>query len=204
MLIQIMSLFQSSLILSCIPHGGARHIWDIEDPQDLAYTLKVCAYTPTLLYILGSESLQVTYVTHTLYPLIVTAIKSSILLLYLRLSPSCYFRRCVFALMGLCIVGGGVGAVVTVFQCKPISKVWNLEQPRKCLNPCFILVGIIIFNLATNIMIILLPMPTIWWLHMPIRRKVAFLCIFSIGFMQVCHLTGFSSLINMNLDLADP
>jgi hypothetical protein len=148
--------------------------------------------------------MQVTYVTHILYPLIVTAIKSSILLLYLRLSPSICFRKSVFMLMALCIAGGGVASVVTVFQCEPISKVWKFGSPGECLDQCVILLAIAIFNLATNIMIILLPMPTIWRLHMPLRKKIALLCIFSIGFMQVQRLYGFLPPINPRLDLADP
>lgn len=148
--------------------------------------------------------MQVTYVTHILYPLIVTAIKSSILLLYLRLSPSICFRKCVFVLMALCIAGGGIASVVTVFQCKPISKVWIPGLPGKCLDPCVILLAVVIFNLSTNIMIILLPMPTIWRLHMPLRKKVALLCIFSIGFMQVQRVDEFLCQINLRLDLADP
>lgn len=151
-----------------------------------------------------SEPIKVTWISYILYPMIVTAIKSSILLLYLRLSPSCHFRKCVFVLMCVCLAGGGIASVVTVFQCNPISKVWTFGAPGKCLPPCVILVAIAIFNLATNIMIILLPMPTIWWLHMPIRRKVALLCIFSIGLMQVQRTVWFFSLVNLSLDLADP
>ena len=128
---------------------------------------------------------QISYAVQVLYPLAVTAIKLSILFLYLRLFPSRSFRTFVVGHMVLAVVGGLVASAVTIFQCKPIAKNWIGALPGACLDQGRLFEVVVIFNLLTNVMILLLPMPTIWWLHMPLRRRILVLGIFSIGAMQV-------------------
>ncbi|MCJ1465700.1 hypothetical protein MMC07_004319 [Pseudocyphellaria aurata] len=70
----ILGIIQTGLTLSCIPNGAAMHAWDIGPSVNVAYTLKS------------------SYAVQILYPLVVTAIKSSILFLYLRLFPRGHFQ----------------------------------------------------------------------------------------------------------------
>lgn len=88
------------------------------------------------------------------------------------------------------MAGGSIAAMAIIFQCNPISKAWMFGSPGKCFDECRIFQVIVRFNLATNIMIILLPMPTVWVLHMPLRKKIALLSIFSIGLVQMERSKG--------------
>lgn len=134
-----------------------------------------------------ADDQQSSYAVQILYPLVVTAIKFSILFLYLRLSPFTGFRCLVIGHMILCTAGGVAASIITTLQCTPIAKAWNGRLPGVCFDQYSLSEGVVIFNLITNIMTILLPMPTIWHLQMPLRQRGLVLGIFSIGIMQVKH-----------------
>lgn len=146
------------------------HSWDIRPSVHLEYTLK------------NSHAVQ------TLYPLVVTAIKSSILFLYLRISPCTGFRNVVLGHMLLCTAGGVVASIISLLQCTPIAKTWNARLPGECFDQYTLFQGVVIFNLVTNIMIIFLPMPTIWHLRLPLRQRILVLSVFSIGIIPCASL----------------
>lgn len=125
------------------------------------------------------------YAVENFYLLAVTAVKFSMLLLYLRLSPSNSFRTVVLGHMLLAISGGLIAIVATVLQCMPIAKTWNDRLPGTCFDQGIIYEAATVFNLSMNVMILILPVPTILSLQMPFRRKVLFLSVFSIEIMQV-------------------
>ncbi len=85
--------------------------------------------------------------------------------------------------MVVCGVVGAVMTLVAAFQCSPVDEAWKVVLPTNCLSQASILEGQAIFNLISDIAIILLPMPTIWSLHMQLRRRVLLLGTFTVGFM---------------------
>lgn len=139
------------------------------------------------------------FTVEIVYLLAVTAIKTSILCLYLRISPSKSFRKVVLAHMVLAVSGGLIATLATILQCMPVAKTWNGALHGKCFDRGILLEAVVVFNLATNTMILLLPMPMIIGLHMPWRRKLMVLSIFSIGIMQVkpCSAFGAAKLTHM-------
>jgi len=85
--------------------------------------------------------------------------------------------------MVVCVVGGAVLTLVAAFQCRPVNEAWEVVLPTNCLLQTNILEGQAIFNLISDIAIILLPMPIIWSLHMQLRRRLLLLGSFTVGFM---------------------
>ena len=84
------------------------------------------------------------------------------------------------------IICGVIGAMITLvaaFQCRPVDEAWKIPRPNDCLSQGGMLEGQAIFNLISDITIILLPMPTIWGLHMQLRRRLLLLGVFTVGFM---------------------
>ena len=172
---------QTILVLSCIPYGAGMHLWDIPPHVNLGYILRVChaLYGASLILTCG----QVGYVVQILYPLSVTGTKLAILLFYLRLFPMKSFRRCI---KGLMVFFGVIGAVVTfvaIFQCRDVEDAWEIALPTNCLTQTSMLEGQAIFNLLSDVIIILLPIPVIWRLHMSLKRRLVLLGLFMIGFM---------------------
>lgn len=124
---------------------------------------------------------KVIYVTRVIYLLITTAIKSSILLFYLRLSPFPTFRRWVKATMVACSIEGVLFISMALSQCTPVETYWNFEIPGHCINILAFFRAETAFNLVTNVVILLLPMPMVWHLQMALRRKLLLIGIFASG-----------------------
>ncbi|KAH9905857.1 integral membrane protein [Xylariomycetidae sp. FL2044] len=65
-----------------------------------------------------------------LYYTIVTCIKTSILFTYLRLAVSDAFRRLCIGTIALHTVFFVISIVVTLLQCRPLSKIWDQQGSR--------------------------------------------------------------------------
>lgn len=76
------------------------------------------------------------------------------------------------------LLSGGI----TVFaECVPISGLWTLSEPARCvnLNMFFTLSGIP--NILANIAIVFLPIPMIWNLEIERKDRIALFAVFSLG-----------------------
>jgi hypothetical protein len=81
-------------------------------------------------------------------------------------------------------VGAYTGIFFSVlFACRPISASWDptLLPTAVCLNRGAIYVATAVIGVATDFMVILLPIPTIWGLHLHMKQKLGLLGIFGVG-----------------------
>jgi hypothetical protein len=110
-------------------------------------------------------------------------VKLSLLSFYLRLSPNPTFRNLTKVLFVFC-AGFGVSSVMVVgLQCLPTSSLWNPEHTGHCINtPAFYFAnsGLHIF---TEILIYVLPLHTLWQLHLPPRQKLGLCFLMCLGAM---------------------
>lgn len=85
--------------------------------------------------------------------------------------------------MVACSIEGVLFILMAFFQCTPVERFWNFEIPGHCMKiPAFFLAETA-FNLATNVVILLLPMPMVWHLQMALRRRLLVIGIFATGTM---------------------
>ncbi|KAL8953738.1 MAG: hypothetical protein Q9222_000420 [Ikaeria aurantiellina] len=159
----LLGITQTVLIVSAIPHGAGMHMADIHSTSDLTYILKMA------------------YVFSITAPLVMLSVKASLLLLYLRISPRRIFRRCVLSLLILFTVDAIIFSLLGAFECSPIDRAWIWNKPGHCKNWAFLLRAQGLWSLAEDIVILLFPMPTIWKLQMPRRRKTLLLAVFATG-----------------------
>ncbi|RPA83338.1 hypothetical protein BJ508DRAFT_71098 [Ascobolus immersus RN42] len=117
-------------------------------------------------------------------------IKSSILAFYIRLSPHRHFRWACFFVLFITIAGAIGFSLTAFFACNPIDWQWNPhkygpENPKskdvKCLDMLYLSVILGSFNSATDVLILLLPLPMIWKVNLPKRQKFAVSLVFSLG-----------------------
>jgi hypothetical protein len=90
------------------------------------------------------------------------------------------------------LINGGISFLVvaytamlflTIFDCTPVYKAWNPTAPGHCF-PVRILPYISgILNAATDIYVLVLPIPTLWGLHLKTSRKIRVMAIFSLGIL---------------------
>ena len=124
-------------------------------------------------------------ITIFLYPPISFLTKLSIFLLYLRaFGPNEKLRRLTYAAIVVSIVGYSGMTVAAGVTCLPHSSETFAQstKSRRCFDailPRSIVFGT--FNIVLNLFIYILPLPVIWRLQMPVRRKVGISCIFATG-----------------------
>lgn len=98
-------------------------------------------------------------------------------------------------MLGLVIVAGLVMALVSIFICNPPPVAWDGDvfyqeffgvYPKQCLNPSTLWLTQASYNLATDGIVWLLPIPFFLNLRsMPVRRRVELVAIFSIGIVAI-------------------
>ena len=77
-----------------------------------------------------------------------------------------------------------VGTVFGIALCIPRKKIWNpLMTTGHCfsVNALFQATGV--FNVISDFAILILPMPCVWRLRMPFRKKILMTTIFATGFL---------------------
>ena len=82
-----------------------------------------------------------------------------------------------------CFVIYLVDMAFEIAMCRPREKIWNQLLPGHCFNndASFLATGI--FNVISDFMILILPMPALWRLQVPLRKKVMMIAVFATGFL---------------------
>ena len=122
-----------------------------------------------------------------LWALSVLFIRASIGDWYLRLFPTRKFQwacKCVLViniLFSIAIIASQLAI------CQPISLAWARDPLRSdhCGNTKALELFTASFNLSLDITVIMLPMPVLWMLQLPMRKKIALMGMFSMG-LAIC------------------
>lgn len=110
-----------------------------------------------------------------------TLIKLSVLLFYRRIFSSPAFRIPVWVVGSLVTAWGTSFFFANLFQCTPISGIWELTAQRSCVNSKHLVNAYQGLNLMTDVMILTMPWPMIWGLQLQTRRKAQVGGIFLLG-----------------------
>lgn len=112
--------------------------------------------------------------------------KCSILLLYLRLFKIVsWIRWACWGLLACVIIYCVSSMIATIFQCDPIVKAFNKSLPGTCIDLAKFWYANAGFSIATDIIILLLPMPLVYQLEVPRAQKIALMAVFAIGIFVV-------------------
>ena len=106
--------------------------------------------------------------------LTVTGVKISVLLLYRRIFINPAFGRSVVIVGTLCIAWLFASTFGQVFLCSPMSAAWNpnLIFSSKCKDFQAVYYGMSISNLILDLVILCMPPPIIWGLHLSRKKKL--------------------------------
>lgn len=125
--------------------------------------------------------LIILYILQLFWNTTLPAIKVSILLFYRRLFP---VRR-------LLIASSVIGAIVTawyiaiqitaIFQCLPIHYYWRRVGQGHCIQTTNFYIILASLNLATDVAVLILPIPFIWHLQVRKSKKLSLSVIFLLG-----------------------
>ncbi|KAK4247432.1 integral membrane [Corynascus novoguineensis] len=114
----------------------------------------------------------------------------------LKLSQLCFYNRAFGVQLKVWIYGFGAivaawGIIFTfifIFLCDPVAQQWTIDRIGHCMDQILVLKCIIMTNVVTDLMIIILPIRTVWNLQMRKTEKFAVLSCFAIGL--ACVIIG--------------
>ena len=121
------------------------------------------------------------YVYETMYTISVGLTKISILLFYSRIFAERKFKialRITFVLVVLWLVAI---EITVLAECVPISGLWDLTVPSRCIELVPFFVGAGVPNVLLNAIIVGLPLPMIWTLDVERKHRWALSAVFGLG-----------------------
>ncbi|CAI6336798.1 unnamed protein product [Periconia digitata] len=159
---------QICLLLGMTDGAIGRHAWEISIDQYTYYS-KVILAAP-LLYAFGTASA-----------------KCSLAMFYRRLNPNRIFQA--FVWFTLFVTFGAYTSIFSslLFACKPIAASWDplLLPTAICLNRGGIYIAQAVIGIVTDVMLLVLPIPTVLKLQMPNKQKIGLVGIFGVGSITI-------------------
>jgi fucose permease len=112
------------------------------------------------------------------------ATKSSILLFYLQIAKGAYrlWRIASYVTLAVVNVGGIVATLLSALRCSPVRRAYEIgAQNLRCISIIDIYLASAPLNIATNILILVLPIAILSKLHMDPRKKAIIVFLFALG-----------------------
>ncbi|PIA94120.1 hypothetical protein CB0940_08064 [Cercospora beticola] len=110
-------------------------------------------------------------------------VKLSLCIRYLRIADNAddWFWR--LSMLTIVFVTAHYISSVVVWgaQCLPAARYWNLSIPGRCIDLQTWTLSVNAVNLATDAVVLILPIRPIWKLRMPLKQRLAILSIFGLG-----------------------
>ncbi|KAK3302661.1 uncharacterized protein B0T15DRAFT_543577 [Chaetomium strumarium] len=126
------------------------------------------------------------YIGEILFFTCLALIKWSVLAMFYRIFPTRFMKR------GYIILGSMTAAwwvavlLVTIFQCTPVHKRWDLQAKGTCVNDnVFYISTNGVPNIVMDVMILVLPLFEIFKLQVSRAQKIAIACSFLVGWIVV-------------------
>ncbi|KAH0595830.1 hypothetical protein MHUMG1_06378 [Metarhizium humberi] len=121
------------------------------------------------------------YVAQIFYKITINLTKASIVLLYLRIFLQRWFRICCYILLGL-FVAYMIGTVAaSIWQCSPIKGAWDKSMKPTCISLTKNWYANAGYSIATDVLVLCLPMQPIWTSKLPVNQKRALMLVFALG-----------------------
>ncbi|XXG99648.1 hypothetical protein Hte_005989 [Hypoxylon texense] len=152
----------SSLLIAACKHGFGQHIYNISAPEQVL-TLK--------LY----------YVAQAFYKLTLNLTKASILLLYLRIFLQRWFRISCYVLLGIILSYMVATTAASIWQCTPIARAWDKSIDGTCVSITANWYANSGFSVASDVLVLVLPMQPIFRSNLPTKQKWALMIVFALG-----------------------
>lgn len=176
LLIAIAWLFSMSLVAEAIFLGTIGDGYDFFPTSEFFPALY--NNLPTFMKVVLSFQL--------LYMFSLTFVKCSVLAFYKRVFVSEGMQKLSIITIVFVVCWCIGHSFAMVFICHPTAFWWDMTIPGGyCLNQLPIYVSLIITNIFTDIVIMLLPMVTIWELRMKTTEKLALTAAFALGIASV-------------------
>ena len=167
------SIFALLLSASCLigwRFGLGLHIWNLS--TDLS---KIPEITPRI-----TKALYGAYLS---YALAIALVKFSIIATYFRIFSDGLLRR-IASVVGVIVLASLICNIFAIiFTCVPVQAAWNYSLKGKCFPIIKFFYASSAINIATDLALTLLPIPTLWALSMPRSQRVVLCGLFALGIL---------------------
>ncbi|KAI9045134.1 uncharacterized protein KD926_009548 [Aspergillus affinis] len=125
------------------------------------------------------------YISLCTYLFVASAVKISLLVFIMRAFPTKLIRWLGLTIVGFLVLLTISGELPLILQCSPVSAAYDKTVPNyKCFpsDTMFdieMYQGVLMF--AVDLAIFALPIPTIWKLQMPLKRRLTIIGLFALG-----------------------
>lgn len=130
------------------------------------------------------QILKLFFIDQAIYCACIATIKISMLCLYLDIFPNRGVRIPAYTTLAVTLIWGIISVFILIFSCKPVSYYWTQwdgEHAGKCLNQDELLLAHSIVNIILDVLVIIIPMPTLARLQMPLEKKLGVCAMFAVG-----------------------
>lgn len=147
-----------------------------------------------------TQVLKLYFFDELLYITALALTKISILFFYLKVFPKRSFRICAWILIGFNLIYALTYDFLLIFQCNPISGAWTFwdgETESKCLSINILGWSAAAINIALDLAVIVLPLPSLFGLSLSMRKRLQIIAMFAVGFfITVVSIIRLYSLIH--------
>ncbi|UQC91670.1 uncharacterized protein CLUP02_17206 [Colletotrichum lupini] len=147
------------------------------------------------------QFLKLTIATSATYSYGLALAKMSFAVLYIRMLPD---RRLVVMNRAIILFLCGQAieeSLIPIFQCKPIAKAWTVGMEGTCLDLPVLWWSGFGFNLCTDLILFIQPVPTLWKLQLPLVKRLGLIAMLSLGLLVVAiSVIRMHSVTEMGID----
>ncbi|BDD59064.1 hypothetical protein MAP00_004302 [Monascus purpureus] len=128
---------------------------------------------------------KIVYASLCTYLFVATAVKLSLTVFIMRIFPQRYVQHIGMGIIAFLAVFTISGEFALIFQCTPIQAAYDKSMEHyKCFSQDTLFginmyQGVLMF--LVDVVIIILPMPSIWQLQMPTRKRILIVSMFCPG-----------------------
>ncbi|KAH9206073.1 hypothetical protein DL95DRAFT_488616, partial [Leptodontidium sp. 2 PMI_412] len=144
--------------------GLGLHVWDVE-AENVATIIK--------LY----------WIMRQFYVLVQVLLKVSILIFYLRVFPVRWMQISTWLIIAYMLLHGVAFFIPVIVQCRPIARLWDKRIEGSCIPLVDLLIPGAVFSILEDVVILILPIPSISKLNIGRGKKVSLVTLFSVGFV---------------------
>ena len=155
-------------IMTATTHGLGKHADDVSH-EDYAFCLKELMAGA----ILFSASISFSRLSALAFYARMFRLKSN---------PIRWWRWCFYVVTVLTTIWMVANCIFDIFQCEPVSKYWDQDIPGNCQGQLLSFVEGAISSVIIDLLILILPLPQIFKLQIPTRRKYLIAGAFVLGY----------------------
>ncbi|TGJ81300.1 hypothetical protein E0Z10_g7465 [Xylaria hypoxylon] len=160
----------------------------------------------SLAFAIATDILTLFYLTQITYKTSINLTKSSVLLLYLRIfSAVKWFRRTCLVVLAFIALYCIAVIIATVFQCIPVAAAFDKTITDKtCIRNGYFWFANAGVSIATDVIILGIPMPLVYSLQIPRVQKIALIFVFTLGAFVVITSCLRATTLNLQAKSRDP